>query len=160
MKRFVVTQLLYLLFVWPAFSQTVRPVTASQLESRFRSGKDTVYVVNFWATWCVPCVKELPEFEKFREDHKDQPLKLLLVSMDYESKVKSAVMPFARRQKLKAEILIASRKNEQGFIDAIDKGWSGSLPGTLIVNNAKAVRKFFEKPLTHEELNTLYQTYK
>lgn len=140
-----------------AFAQ-VKMISLPQLQKRI-SNPDTVYVVNFWATWCKPCIAELPYFEKLQATYKNQPLKVLLVSMDFESKL-PAVKTFARTRKLASEVFLATRKSDQELIDGIDKDWSGALPGTLIVNGKKGVRKFQEQEFTYEELNKLYQTNK
>jgi thiol-disulfide isomerase/thioredoxin len=141
-------------------AQTIKTVTVDQLEKRFSQGKDTLYVVNFWATWCAPCVAELPYFEKLQADHKNSAVKVLLVSMDFESQLKSAVIPFVKKKQLASEVLLASRKSDQEFINRVDNDWSGSLPGTLVVNPEKKFRKFYEKPFTSAELITLYEDHK
>jgi len=139
-------------------SAQVKMLSLPQLQKRI-SNNDTVYVVNFWATWCKPCIEELPYFEKLQATYKNQPLKVLLVSMDFESKL-PAVKTFASTHKLASEVYLAQRKSDQELIDAIDKNWSGALPGTLIVNGKKGIRKFQEQEFTYDELNKLYQTNK
>ncbi len=136
----------------------VKKISLPQLQKRI-SNRDTVYVVNFWATWCKPCVAELPNFEKLQATYKSKPLKVLLVSMDFESKY-PAVKAFAAKHQFKSEVLLVTRKSDQELIDGIDKEWSGALPGTLIVNAKKGIRKFEEREFTYEELNKLYQTNK
>jgi thiol-disulfide isomerase/thioredoxin len=121
------------------------------------SNPDTVYIINFWATWCGPCVKELPNFETLQKTYKNKPLKVLLISMDFRSKL-NEVKSFAASRKLAAEVYLADKTSEQDFIDGIDKSWSGALPGTLIVNGKKHFRKFYEREFTFDELNKLYQT--
>lgn len=139
-------------------SAQVKTLNMRQLQKRI-SNPDTVYVVNFWATWCKPCIEELPYFEKLQSAYKSQPLKVLLVSMDFQSKL-PAVKAFASTHKLVSEVYLAQRKSDQELIDAIDKNWSGALPGTLIVNGKRDIRKFQEQEFTYDELNKLYQTNK
>jgi len=141
-----------------AQSKTVKLITYPQLEKRV-SNTDTVYIVNFWATWCSPCVAELPNFEKLQQTYKGQPVKVLLVSMDFKSKL-NTVKAFAKSNKIMSEVYLADKPSEQVFIDQIDKNWSGALPGTMIVNAKKGIRKFYEKEFTYDELNKLYQTNK
>jgi thiol-disulfide isomerase/thioredoxin len=158
MKKAVLLLLFQIITGYTLRAQQVNKITLSQLEKRV-SNPDTVYVVNFWATWCGPCVTELPNFEKLQTTYKDQPLKVLLVSMDFESKYK-AVSSFAKSHKLQSEVFLVSRKTDRELIDAIDKSWNGDLPGTLIINTKKGLRQFYKKEFSYNELDQLYQTHK
>ncbi len=156
-KRIILPVLALLLYSLTGTAQ-VKKISLPQLQKRI-GNTDTVYVVNFWATWCKPCVAELPNFEKLQATYKNKPLKVLLVSMDFESKY-PAVKAFAVKRSFKSEVLLVTRKSDQELIDGIDKEWSGALPGTLIVNAKKGIRKFEEREFTYVELNNLYQTNK
>lgn len=156
---------LFILFVLCFFglttkAQTVKPLTLNQLDARVNKGGDTVYVVNFWATWCAPCIAELPYFEKLQATYKTQPLKVLLVSLDSKSKLDKVVVPFVKRNKYKNEVFLLNETNEQVYIDRVSKEWSGALPATLVINKKKNVRKFYEKEFTYAELEKTYQSAK
>lgn len=157
MRVFLFAMLLF--FLSFKVSAQVRVISISQLQKRI-SNPDTVYVINFWATWCGSCVKELPNFDKLQRAYKDKPLKVMLISMDSPSKLKSAVIPFVNNHKLTTGYYFATRKNDQELIDQVDKDWSGALPATLVVNTKKRIRKFYEKDFTYDELNKIYQTNK
>ena len=141
-------------------AQTVKLLTINQLEDRVSKGGDTVYVVSFWATWCAPCIAELPYFEKLQTTYKDQPLKVLLVSLDFKSKLEKAVIPFVTRRKLTNEVFLLNEANAQEYIDRVSTQWSGAIPATLIYNKKKALRKFYEKEFTYDELDKTYQASK
>ena len=141
-------------------AQTVKSLNINQLEARVNKGGDTVYVVNFWATWCAPCIAELPYFEKLQATYKNQPLKVLLVSLDAKSKLDKVVVPFVKRNKYKNEVFLLNETNEQIYIDRISKEWSGALPATLVINKKKNLRKFYEKEFTYAELEKTYQSAK
>lgn len=141
-------------------AQNIRLLTANQLENRLSAGKDTTFVINFWATWCVPCLKELPNFEKLQQEFSEGKLKVILLSIDKKSKANSAVASFVRRQKLKNEVFVADEQRPQEYIKKIDKAWAGSLPATLMVNQLRNQRKFFEKEFTYSELLREYSYFK
>ncbi|WP_347052430.1 TlpA disulfide reductase family protein [Flavobacterium olei] len=149
------TFLLLLLSSLSGFSQNVKLLNINQLQERIKNGKDSTYVVNFWATWCAPCIKELPHFEKLAAEHKFEKLAVLLISLDFKSKLESNVIPFVKRKNLKNEVFLLNESNPQEFIDRIDPNWSGSIPATLFIKNEK--RKFIETEFTYEQLLTEYK---
>lgn len=141
------------LIVYSAEAQ-VKLLTLDDLDKRIANGKDTTYVVNFWATWCAPCVAELPNFEKLRISNLKKPVKVILVSLDFKSKLQKEVIPFVKRNNIKAEVFLLNEADQQQYIERIDKKWSGAIPATLFVN--KKFRRFYEKEFTESELkNTL-----
>ncbi|MRX39022.1 redoxin domain-containing protein [Flavobacterium sp. LC2016-23] len=137
------------------YSQKVKLLSVDQLQERIKNGKDSTYVVNFWATWCAPCIKELPHFEKLRQEYRSGKLAVLLVSVDFKSKLNTAVVPFVKRKKLTSPVFLLNESNPQEYIDRIDPSWSGSIPATLFIKNDN--RKFIETELTYEQLLTEYK---
>lgn len=111
---------------------------------------DTIYVINFWATWCKPCVKELPGFEKINQHYKDAKVKVLLVNMDFPDKIKSQLIPFIRKMDLQSKIVMLDEPDANAWIPEVDPDWSGAVPATLIYKNGK--RTFYSKPLTYKEV--------
>jgi len=94
-----------------------------------------VYVINFWATWCAPCIKELPHFEKLHTDNKK--VKVILVSLDSRKDLEKKLIPFIERKKLTANVLLLSDKDYNSWLPKIDKDWSGAIPATLIIQGKK-----------------------
>ena len=141
-------------FISYAVSAQVRLLSVDDLDSRIAEGKDTTYVINFWATWCSPCVAELPNFEKLRLANLNKPVKVLLVSLDFKSKLQNTVIPFVQKNQLNAEVFLFNAQDRQADLQRIDKQWSGAIPATLFINKQK--RRFYEKEFTETELkNTL-----
>jgi thiol-disulfide isomerase/thioredoxin len=138
-------------------SQKVELITIGNLYNRVDHGQDTVFIINFWATWCGPCAKELPDFEKLSVDYKSEKLKVLLISLDGKSKIQTSVLPFIQRNKIKTEVFVLDEADPEVYIDRVDSNWSGGLPATLIIKNGK--RKFFEKDFTYEELLNEYKKF-
>lgn len=117
---------------------------------------DTTYVVNFWATWCKPCIKELPAFEKLNTEYGSQKVKVLLVSLDFPEKLESQVMPFIEKQNIKAEVVLLDDADANSWIPKVSPEWSGAIPATLIYK--KGERKFYERSFTFAELETELKT--
>ena len=112
------------------------------------------YVVNFWATWCAPCIKELPYFEAL---NKNQNIDVLLVSLDFPQHKESRLMPFIKKNQLQSKVVHLDDTNENFWINAIDTTWSGAIPATLIYNQNK--RMFYEQSFTKDELNQIINTF-
>lgn len=152
--------MLFLIAIATQARAQVKLLSIDELETRLSQGKDTVYVVNFWATWCGPCIEELPHFEKLQQTYKKQPVKVLLISTDFKSKLETSVKPFVKKHKLQNEVFLLNEKNQQVYIDRISKDWSGALPATLIINRKKQLRKLYEKEFTYKELEQTYLNHK
>ena len=120
------------------------------LEPLFKQQNDTTYVINFWATWCLPCVEELPHFEKMNTKYSLQKFKMILVSLDFPNMVESRVIPFIKRKNLKADVVLLNDPNANEWIEKISKDWSGAIPATVIYRNSEW--HFFEKSFTEASL--------
>jgi thiol-disulfide isomerase/thioredoxin len=149
MKRFL---LLFLIASQSAFSQKVSVIKISDLEKRITNTSDTTYIVNFWATWCAPCVKELPDFDSITKTHGSEKIKILLISMDFKEDMDTKVMPFHRKKKIRSEVYLLDEVNGNHFIPKVSEKWTGALPATLIVNNAKKYRELYERKLDYNFL--------
>ena len=95
-----------------------------------------VLVVNFWATWCAPCVAEFPEFVKLHESYKDKGVRMVSISTDETGDIKSAVIPFLKKQNAGFEVFVSAAADPQDLIDVVDKNWSGALPATFVFDKA------------------------
>ena len=124
----------------------------SKLEYFLNRKNDTTYVVNFWATWCVPCVQELPYFEQLGEKYKSDKVKVLLVSLDMHKMIESKLIPFIKEKELKSEVVLLRDPDSNSWIPKVDSTWSGAIPATIIYNKSK--RKFYERSFTYEELES------
>ena len=107
------------------------------------NSNDTTYVVNFWATWCIPCVKELPYFEELSLKYKNQKLKVILVSLDFEENLKTKVIPFLDKKGIKNKVVLLADSKTNSWIDRVDKNWSGAVPITLFIRRKQ--KHFYEK---------------
>ncbi len=111
---------------------------------------DTTYVINFWATWCKPCIKELPAFEKLNAEYSTEKVKVLLVSLDFPDKIEKQVIPFIEKNNIRSEVILLDDDDSNTWIPKVSKEWSGAIPATIIYSNT--ARKFYERSFTYEEL--------
>lgn len=129
-------------------------IKLNELQKMIESPSEQVKVINFWATWCAPCIKELPLIEKLQQERTDVKVSLISMDMDLDPNPEK-VYRFVDRKKIKSEVLILNERNPNDWIDKIEKEWSGALPATLIVNTKTGKRKFVEKELHEGDLEKL-----
>lgn len=129
-------------------------IKADQIDRWKEADTDTVWVLNFWATWCGPCVAELPSFEKLNKEYADQKVQVILVSNDFKKQVETKVKPFVAKKKLKSKVVFMDESNPNTWIDRVSPEWSGAIPATLIISKKKNQYLLFEKQLSYEELET------
>lgn len=103
---------------------------------------DTTYVINFWATWCAPCVKELPYFEKLHQGMAAQKIKVILVSLDFRKDLETKLKPFLEQRQFSAFVAALVDSRQQLWIDKVDPSWSGAVPATLVYRGSQ--RQFKE----------------
>ena len=113
---------------------------------------DSILIINFWATFCKPCVEEIPDLIKFAKKYRKQKASLYLVSLDLEDYYPEKIKKFVAKKKYAAKIAWLDESNADYFCPLIDATWSGALPATLIVNNKMSYKKFYEKQLSSLEI--------
>lgn len=119
-------------------------------ESFLNRDDGKTYVINFWATWCKPCIEELPYFEQLNKNYKDKDVEVILVSIDMPRMIESQLIPFIKKRKLQSKVILLDDPKENVWISKIDENWSGALPATLMYkSNTKA---FYEQSFVYEEL--------
>ena len=154
-------KLVFITLLFPLLSggNKVKIVTFDQLQTyAAQKTNDTLYVVNFWATWCDPCVKELPAFEQEEKKYAHSKVKMIFVSMNSPKEL-SKVQNFSDNQKLGPIVLLLNGGNPNDWIDKIDNSWSGTIPATVMYKLGKKVY-FREGEFTPETLDKVIQLKK
>lgn len=134
-------------------AQTVSVIKFDAFQRILESTSNQVQVINFWATWCAPCVKELPLFEKLNAENRPG-IKVMLISLDFADKVEKVNL-FLSRKHIKSEVLLLDEIDYNSWIDKVEKNWSGAIPATLIINPVTGKRKFVEKELQDGDLEKM-----
>lgn len=128
-------------------------VDFKQLQPFLEIDNDTIYVVNFWATWCGPCVREIPYFEQLRDKYEGENLKIVMVSLDMSDDLDTRVIPFMRKYDMKNKVLLLDDPQSNRWIPLVDEKWTGAIPATLIYGNG--FREFYAKEFTFSELDKI-----
>jgi thiol-disulfide isomerase/thioredoxin len=133
----------------------VRMVKGDWISTMTNNQSDTVYVINFWATWCKPCVEELPSFEKLTSEYAGKKLKVILVSCDFKKQIDSRLIPFINTKNIVSEVVFMDESNSDNWINKVDRKFSGAIPATLIIQGSRKFRHFSEGETTYEELEKI-----
>ena len=157
--RFGIITITGLVIIWLlcSFSMKHQPrvLAFDDFEPHLHLQNDTTYLVNFWASWCTPCVNELPAFERIGEEYADQKVKIILVSLDFPGQIQSRLMPFLEQQDIRSEVLVLNDPDANRWIDKVDPSWTGSIPATLIYQGNH--RTFREGVYSYEELKRIVE---
>lgn len=140
-------------------AQEVKVIKYEELFNKMEQPTDQLIIVNFWATWCGPCVKEMPHFVEVNQKYADNPnFKLIFVSMDRAKSIEN-VKQFIKDYNINAEVvLLDDNKRMNEWIPKIDKSWSGNIPVTVLYQNKEKVH-FVGAEMNKTELEQLITTY-
>ena len=130
--------------------QSIPKWKIGNLETYIKKSNSPV-IVNFWATFCKPCIEEIPYFHKLVKEYEKQGVKLLLVSLDMPEQFPK-IRSFAVKRKYTAPIVWLNESDADYFCPKVDTAWSGAIPSTLFINNKTGYRKFFEDQISKENL--------
>lgn len=152
MKKYVASLFLLLFVSSKTWAQEEIPlVKIEDLKKVYIQPNDTTYIVNFFATWCGPCMMEMPVLNKFYEEHKDTNIKLIFVSLDNAGTVKKLPSKM-KKFGVQAPVYLLNESTDFSWLPYIDKRWQGSIPATMVVNSKKNIKAFFETPMEKGQL--------
>lgn len=110
-------------------------------------------VINFWATFCKPCIAELPHFQAMANQYKAAGVKLIMVSLDLKEAYPKKIVAFAKNRKLTSPVVFLDESDADLFVPAVDSSWSGAIPASLFINPQKNYRFFIEDELSKDKLD-------
>lgn len=152
--------LLYILV--PGFSSTEKPdpdfkiISFEEFEALTSADSEKLRIYNFWATWCAPCIREMPHFEQASKDNPE--LELVFISMD-DGRRPERVTSFMERKDIQSPVYLLNDVDFNSWIDKVDKSWTGAIPATLfILPDGK--RRFHEGEMEASELQNLIDQLK
>jgi thiol-disulfide isomerase/thioredoxin len=143
----------FLLFI--SLSGVSEPIKKWKIEElvKYIESTESTIVVNFWATWCKPCIAELPYFHSVTGKYAGEKVKLLLVSLDFPRDYPGRIADFAKKNNYTAEIVWLDETDADHFCPKIDSSWSGAIPASLIYNKKSSFRRFVEGQVKAERLD-------
>lgn len=159
MKKAITLGLIILCSAFVAEQKNAPIVKIDQVNQRMLNGNDTIYVVNFWATWCAPCVAELPYFEKLDSVYRDKKVKVILVSTDFKKDYDSRLIPFIKRKQLHSEVNFLDEIYDNEWIPKVDSAWQGNIPATKIYSAKDKNQIFIPRETSYAELDSIMSAF-
>lgn len=141
-----------------AFSQTVSATYKIEDLLKRISPQDTLYVVNFWASWCKPCVQELPALDSLNAQSQNTATKVLLVCLDFSEELNTKVIPFLKKKNIQSECVLLDEVNGNDYINKISTVWSGAIPATFFKYGTK--NALVEKKMQLKEMESQLKALK
>ena len=139
-----------------SFAQEAEVIKFDKLHSLLEEKGEQVHIINFWATWCAPCVKELPLFEAISTKN-DPRVKVTLISLDFADEI-NKVNAFIHRRKIKSKVFLLDEIDYNSWIDRVEESWGGAIPATLFINQQTGQRKFIDRELKDGELEKVIES--
>ena len=133
----------------------VAGVDMAALDALLTEAKGKVLVINFWATWCVPCVAEMPELAEFYREHSRDDVAFLALSLDSPDGIEDTVKPFMRQHEIPFPAYVLTERDIEAISVLIRQEIYGALPTTIVYDRNGAVKKMWEGAITLDELNAV-----
>ncbi len=123
------------------------------------ASKGKVVLLNFWATWCKPCIKEFPELVKLYNNYKDKGFTIVFISADVPEEIKTKVVPFLKTQGVDFLTYYNGFDNPEDLINFIDKNWQGAIPSTYIYDKDGKMESSMLGSKKYEDFESLITKY-
>ena len=150
-KRFSVL-IAALILAFEINAQEVKTINnVDEMKSVFESIKGKAILLNFWATWCKPCVKEFPELVKLYKQYKDKGFELVFISLDVPEDVEPKLKPFLQKQGVDFTTYYSTFKKPEELMEYIDKSWQGAIPSTYIYDKQGSLKSSILGTRTYEQ---------
>lgn len=143
--------------LFPLLAQKVEPIDVEGYQQLIQDHQGTILVVNFWATWCIPCREEFPELVRFAKTHAQDSLKIVGISIDYPDEVDSKIIPFLKQHQVNFVNYVKAVEDDEAFINLVNHEWSGALPATAIYDRKGTLQFFHIGKIGFDTLEELIQ---
>jgi len=159
MLKYYISIYFLLIISFSSLAQSVEVINVENMESIIHEKTGKTRVINFWATWCKPCIEELPYFEAVNQDPDFDDIEIVLISLDFVEDLNTKVRSYIEKKSITSTVKLLDNVDYNSWIDKVDPSWSGAIPATLVINNTLNKRIFFEKQFEESELESVLSEF-
>jgi len=141
----------------PAGEDSVKFINIAGLQEFISQHRGEVLVINVWATWCVPCVEEIPDLTTLtKEDH----VRVVGISIDDPEDVPSKVIPFLKKHAVLYPVFVKAAGNDEAFINALNEKWTGAVPVTFVYDSTGKQRTMLVGKQSYAVLHKTVESFR
>ena len=133
-----------------AFPQSIKKISVNELQKYIQASNHPL-IINFWATSCGPCIREINYFQTIVQKYENEKVELLLISLDIPKFYPQTISKFANEKNINSTIFWLDKNDSPNVFKTINKRWTGDIPSTLLINNKTKKNIFFERQLTEQQ---------
>lgn len=116
-----------------------------------------VLVINFWATWCAPCVHEMPELAAFYDAYKDRGVAFLSLSSDSLEDYESKLVPFVEERDLPFHVYAIANADPDELDAVLNVGMDFALPTTFVFDRDRKIAQKWMRNITRADLERVVE---
>ncbi len=132
-------------------AEQLTPVAAPELRAALDEQQNRVVLLNFWATWCGPCLKEIPVLMELENELAAQGFRLVAVSLDEAAAAETQVRPFIEKWFPEFTTYLSLEADMDDMVSVVDRGWNEVLPTSYLIRRDGSVAKRIQGSYTKEE---------
>lgn len=142
MKRWPLLAALFAITGAAFAQQGLQPVNEAGYGKLLAASKGKVVLVDFWATWCSPCIEEIPQLVRLEVKYRRRGLRLITVSCD-ETGEEAGALKFLHEHRVPGPRYVKRAADDEKFIDFVNAKWSGALPALFLYDKSGRLARSF-----------------
>ncbi len=137
----------------------INDLTIGKIETLLSERKQGLTIINLWATWCPPCVAELPHFGNIYKQYSDKDVRLYLINIEGKQAKDSVLKPFLQKNPLPCHVYLLEDGGPEELEKVLKTELSGALPITIIYNSDGKIVKKFEDSITENDIKSVLEAH-
>lgn len=147
-------------FVHSSVSKDPEIVDRTSIENLIKNRNGKILVLNVWATWCIPCREEIPEFNELYKNYSKKNVEVVGLCIDSPKDLETKIKSFIKKIPIKFPVIVSGIKKDEELINLLEQKWAGAIPVTIIYDKKGKKVKFIEGKTSYKELENIIKSIK